>query len=163
MPDTAAPASSVESKAARCVTHGLGRAQEAKGDLGRDPERPLRADEHAEQVGPGDSGARAAEPHELAVGEHDRQAGDVVDGEAVLEAVRAARVLGDVAADRADLLARRVRRVVETLRRHGLGHLEVGHARLDDDALRVEIDLEDAVHPRERDHDALGDGQRPAG
>ena len=37
---------------------------------------------------------------------------DVVDGEAVLEAVRAAGVLGDVAADRADLLARRIGGVV---------------------------------------------------
>ena len=37
------------------------------------------------------------------------EARDVVDGEAVLEAVGAARVLGHVAADRADLLARRIR------------------------------------------------------
>src|SRR3712207_7896502 len=45
--------------------------------------------------------------------EHDAQAGHVVRREAVLEAVRAAGVLGDVAADRADDLARRVGRVVE--------------------------------------------------
>src|SRR3712207_7078312 len=49
------------------------------------------------------------EPHELPVREHDVEAGHVVRGETVLEAVRAARVLGDVAADRADDLAGRVR------------------------------------------------------
>ena len=41
----------------------------------------------------------------------------VVGGEAVLEAVRAAGVLRDVAADGADLLAGRVGRVVEPVRR----------------------------------------------
>jgi len=40
----------------------------------------------------------------------------------------------------------------------GLREREVGHARLDDDALRVEMDFEHAVHPRQRDHDAFGDG-----
>ena len=45
--------------------------QEPERDLGRDPERPLRADEHAEQVGAGRLEARAAEPDELAVREHD--------------------------------------------------------------------------------------------
>ena len=59
----------------------------------------------------------------------------MVDGEAVLQAVRAARVLGDVAADRADLLARRVGRVVEAVRRDRPRDVEVRHARLDDDAL----------------------------
>ena len=83
----------------------------------------------------------------------------MVDREAVLQAVRAARVLGDVAADRADLLARRIGRVVVAVPDHRLGDLEVRHARLDDDALGVEVDLEHAVHPRERDDDAR---RRPA-
>ena len=51
------------------------------------------------------------------------------------EAVRAAGVLGDVAADRADLLARRIGRVVVAERRDLPRDLEVGHARLDRDAL----------------------------
>ena len=54
----------------------------------------------------------AAELHDLAVGQHDLEPGHVVRREAVLEAVRAAGVLGDVAADRADDLGRRVGRVV---------------------------------------------------
>ena len=60
-------------------------------------------------------GVVARERDELAVGQHDVDGEHVVDREAVLEAVRAARVLGDVAADRADLLARRVGRVVEAV------------------------------------------------
>ena len=59
------------------------------------------------------------------------------------EAVRATGVLGDVAADRADLLARRVGRVEETLVRDGARDVEVRDARLDDDALAREVDLED--------------------
>ena len=66
----------------------------------------------AEQVEPGRVDQRAAEVHHLAVGQHRLDAEHVMHGEAVLEAVRAAGVLGDVAADRADLLARRIRRVV---------------------------------------------------
>ena len=65
-------------------------------------ERALRADEQAGQVVPGDAlgGAPAAAQH-LAVGEHDRQAEDVLGGDAVLDAAHAAGVGGDVAADRA--------------------------------------------------------------
>ena len=111
--------------------HRLGLAQDAQRDLRRDPERSLRADEGAEQVGPVRIERLAAELDELAVGEHDGQPGDVVDREAVLEAVGAARVLGHVAADRADLLARGVGRVEEAVGGDGPRHVEVGDARLD--------------------------------
>ena len=86
----------------------------------------------------------------------------MVHGEAVLQAVRAAGVLGDVAADRADLLARGVGRVEEAVLRDGPGDVEVGDAGLDDDALAVEVDLEDPVHSRERDHDPARDRSRSA-
>jgi hypothetical protein len=71
----------------------------------------------------------------------------VVDGEAVLQAVRTAGVLGEVAADRADLLARGVGRVVEAGADHRLGHLQVRHAGLDDDPRGLELDPEDPSHP----------------
>ena len=73
---------------------------------------PFRSDEDAEQIEAGASSSGAAEVHELAVRQHGLDAEHVVHGEAVLQAVRAARVLGDVAADRAHLLARRIGRVV---------------------------------------------------
>ena len=47
--------------------------------------------------------AFVAEPHDLAVGEHDLEAHHVVAGDAVLQAAQAAGVLRDVAADGADL------------------------------------------------------------
>ena len=84
----------------------------------------------------------------------------MVDREPVLQAVRAARVLGEVAPDRADLLARRIGRVEVALRRHGPCDVEVRHARLDDDPLALDVDLEDPVHPRDRDDDAVRDRQR---
>ena len=86
-----------------------------------------------------------------------------MDGEAVLQAVRAAGVLGDVAADRADLLARRIRRVVVAERRDPFGDLEIGDAGLDRHPLVRDVDVEDAVEARQRDHEAAGDRQRAAG
>ena len=82
---------------------------------------------------------------------------------AVLQAVRAAGVLGHVAADRADLLARWIGRIEVAVGGHSLRHLKIRHAGLHDDPLGVEIDVEHAVHTCERDHDPLGDRQRAAG
>ena len=76
------------------------------------PSEPMTS---AHQVGPGRIEPLAAEVNDLAVGQHELERRHVGDREAVLEAVGAAGVLGDVAADRADLLARRVGRVVEAL------------------------------------------------
>ena len=100
--------------------------------------------------------------HDLAVGQHGLDAEHVVHGEAVLEAVRAAGVLGDVAADRADLLARRIGRVVVAEGRDLTRDLEVGHAGFHRDALVGDVDLEDAIEARQRDDDAARDRQRAA-
>jgi hypothetical protein len=87
---------------------------------------------------------------------------DVGGGEPVLEAVRAAGVLGDVAADGADLLAARVRRVVVTLGRRGPGDVEVDDAGLDDRPLVLPADLPDGPHPRQHDQHAVLARQRTA-
>ena len=110
----------------------LGPAHDAERDPHGDAECALRADERAEQVRTRLVEALAAELDELAVGQHDREPAHVVDREAVLEAVRAAGVLGHVAADRADLLARRIRRVEVAVGRDGAGDVEVRDAGLDD-------------------------------
>ena len=75
----------------------------------------------------------------------------------------AAGVLGDVAADRAHLLARRVGRVEEAVGRNRPRHVEVRHAGLDAHPPVGGIDLEDAVHARQADDDALGDRHGSAG
>ena len=51
---------------------------------------------------------------------------------AVAQAVGPARILGHVASDAAGLLARRVRRVVQAVRRSSTRDVEIDDARLDD-------------------------------
>ena len=155
--DTASPAARVRVEERDERLHRLRHRHHPQPDLRGDAERALGADERAEQVVAGRVELRAAERDDLAVGEHDLQPADVVGGEAVLEAVRAAGVLGDVAADRADDLAR-VGRVEEVRPDRGRDR-DVRHARLDADPPVVEVDLEDAGQPRQHDQHAVG---RPA-
>jgi hypothetical protein len=98
-----------------------------------------------------------SEPDHGAVRQDDLEADDVVGGEAVLEAVRAAGVLGHVAPDGAHDLTGRVRRV-EVGGGHGAGHADVGDAGLHDDTPVVEIHRQDAAQAAEHDQHALGDG-----
>ena len=68
--------------------------------LGDDAEQAFRADEQPVQIEAGLVFVRAAaESDDRAVGQHDFQAEDVIAGDAVFEAARAAGVGGDVAAD----------------------------------------------------------------
>ena len=160
---TARPPASRESYAAstRCTVSG-DRGQ-LDDDLGDDAERALRAGERAEQVVSVNRARAVAEPRQLAGRCHDLQAEHVVDGEPVLEAVRAAGVLRDVPAHRADHLRGRVGRVEQAVRRGGLRHRQVGHAGLYHRAPRHRVDLEDAAHPRHDDQHARGVRHRAAG
>ena len=83
-------------------------ARDAHPHFGDDAERPFAADDDAGQVVAGIVLGRAAGVDDAAVGQHQLDAEDVVDRDAVLERVRAAGVGGDVAADGAGPLARRV-------------------------------------------------------
>ena len=86
--------------------------------LGDDAERALRADEQPGQVVAGDALDRAPSgAQHPPVGEHDLQAQHVVGGDAVLDAAQAAGVGGEVAADRAPVVAGRVRRIEQPGRR----------------------------------------------
>ena len=163
IPETAAPAASIVWKPASSVRTACGVRTIRSVIRVTIPSVPSEPTITPRRSGPVRIERLAAELDDLAVGEDERQAGDVVCREAVLEAVRAAGVLGDVAADRADLLARRVGRVEEAVGRDGPRDVEVRDARLDDDALALEVDLEDPVHARERDDDAAGDRRRAAG
>ena len=125
--------------------------------LGDDAERPLRSHDDAEQVHAVGVERLPAELDHLAVGQDDRRPGDVMGGEAVLQAVRAAGVLGDVAADRADLLARRIGGVEVAVRRDRARDVEVRDAGLHDHAPALDVDLEDCVHAGERDDDTACD------
>ena len=105
----------------------------------------------------------AAEVHRLAVGQHDLGARHVVDGEAVLQAVRAARVLGDIAADGADLLPGRVGGVSLAVRGGFPGDRQVDNAGFDDHPGVVGVDGQDPAQPRQHDEHAAGDRDRATG
>ena len=131
--------------------------------LVHDAERPFAADEEPGQIVAGRVVGRSAEFDDRTVGQHDLDAQHVVDRHAVFERVRPAGVRGDVAADRAGPLARRIGSVVIAGPLELLREVHVDQARLDDGVAIAEIDLENPLHPRERDHHAAADGQAPAG
>ena len=83
-------------------------------------------------------------------------------GQPVLEAMHAARILGDVAADRARDLRGRIRRVVHAVRRSRLGHREVRDAGLHACETAARIDFEDFVEPRQHQQQPARDRQRAA-
>ncbi len=131
-------------------------------DPRRDPHRALRADEAAPQVVAGRVGLEAAEPGFGPVGEHDVDREHVRGGDAVGQAVRAARVGPDVAADRARLLRRRVGAVVQAEMAHRAREVEVQDPGLDPRHPRLGVDLEDPVHARGDDDDRVVERRRPA-
>ena len=141
----------------------LGVAGDAHPRLGRDAEGPLAADDDAGQVVAGVVLRRPADLDDLAVGQHELQTEDVVDRDAVLQRVRPAGVGGDVAADGAGPLARRVGGVVVARRLQVIGQPDVDDARLDHGVAVAEVDFEDPLHPRQGDHDAAADRQAAAG
>ena len=136
--DTTSPAFTVEPKNATSVRtdsgFGTTRSQMPVA-IPSVPSEPTKAPIRSVRDG------RARPERELAaVGQHQLEPGYVVGGEAVLEAVRPAGVLGHVAADRADDLAGRVGRV-EVGRADRLRHGDVGHAGLHEHAAVVEVDV----------------------
>ena len=161
--DVAAPAWSVLSKPTSRVRTSSGQADQPDGGGRDDAERALGADDGPEQVVAGGVRRDSSERHRLPLRGHEVGAEDVVGGEAVLETVRATGVLREVAADGADLLARRVRRVVVPVRCGCLRDVEVDDARLDDRALVLTSDSGDGPHPGRHDQHTVGVGQRPAG
>ena len=110
--------------------------------------------------GPGASGNGLPICTSSPFGQHrfDRQ--DVMDGEAVLQTMRAAGILGDVAADRAHLLTRWVGRVVVAVRRDLPGDLEIRDAGLHGHAAIGNVDVEHAIEPGEADDNAAWNRQR---
>ena len=142
--------------------HAFGALDDAQDHFCGDAERAFGADEDAEEIVAGSVESFAAEVDECAVGEDDFEAEDVRGGEAVFEAVGAAGVFGDVAADAADGLRRGIGSVEIALREDARGDVEIDDAGFDDDAGVGEIDFEDAVHAREADDDAVFYGERAA-
>ena len=142
----------------------LGLRQELDRHLGHHAEQPFGAG-HRARAGRSRRASSASAPisSDLALDGGHAQLQDVVHREPVLEAVHAAGILGDVAADGAGDLARGIGRVVEAVRRGGLGDREIAHAGLHARGARRGVDLEDAHEAREREQHAVAERQRAAG
>ena len=158
--ETAPPASSVWAKPASSVRTASGARRMRSVSFVAMPSVPSEPTNAPSRSGPS---SQTEQLDELAVGQHDLGREHVVRREAVLQAVRAAGVLRDVAADRADLLRRRVGRVVEPVGGDGTRNVEVRDPRLDNDLAALDVDLEDPRQSRERDDDPLRDRQRTSG
>ena len=129
-----------------------------QGHLGDDAERSLAADEELEQGEPRDVlDPRTAEFDRPAVGEDDGHAEDVVRRHSVLHAAQTAGVRRDIAADRAELVRRGIRRVPEAV--FGGGGLDLGveGPGLDDGHAGRGVDR-DVAHPVEADDEPALDG-----
>ena len=142
---------------------GLGPAEDSHGDARHDGQRPFRSDDQPDEIGAGRVDERSADVRGLPVRQDRLDREHVMSGEPVFQTVGAARIFGDVPADRAHLLARGIGRVVVAERRDLTRDLEVGDARLDGHPLIRDIDAQNAIEPRQRDHHAARDGQRAAG
>ena len=133
----------------------LGGADQLDRRLDDDSELALGAADHAEPIEPARVGRGAAEVEDVAVEGDEPYAQQIVDCHAVFQAVRAAGVHPDIAADRAGELRGRVGRVEEAVRRDRFGDGEIGDARLDPRVAVGEVDLEDAVHLAEAEDDRV--------
>jgi hypothetical protein len=92
---------------------------------------------------------RDAEPDDLAIRQDHLEAEDVIGGDAVFERVRATRVHGDVPADGASGLRRRIRRVEQTVRFYGISDPRIDAAGFDERAAVANVHRQHAIHPRQ--------------
>ncbi len=99
------------------------------------------------------------EPRPAAVGEHDVQRPDVVDGHAVADAAAAGRVVADHPADRGAVAGRGVRTEHQAVRRRGAVQAVLHDADVDHCCPGLRVDLVDAVHvARHVQHQPGADG-----
>jgi hypothetical protein len=77
--------------------------------------------------------------------------------------VRPARILADVAADRARLLARRIGGIEQSVLHARVRQVDVDQAGLHARVAVLDVELEHIAHARETDHDAAGDGSCSTG
>jgi len=142
----------------------FGLARQLDGDFGDESERAFGADEETGEIVGAGVALLAADADDFSVGREDEfKSGDVIGGDAVRECVRAAGVFGDVAADGGGFLAGGIRCEVEASVFDSPGNVEVYDAGLDDSALIIEIEFENAIHAREDEHESAGTGERTAG
>ena len=132
---------------------------EPHGHLCRDGQHAFGTDDRCEQVQTWRIRRAAPELHRLTFHGHTAHSQYVVHGESILQAMHPARILGDVAADRAGNLARRIGGVVKAMRRGRFADREVADARLNRRGAGMRIDLYDPIELRQRQQHAGAMGQ----
>ncbi len=152
---TASPAFSEIVEARQHASRLLRIRRELDGDFGDHRQQAFRTVDQREQVVTGGIERFAAEFDDVAVDQNGAHAPHIVHGEAILQAVHAAGVFGDIAADSARDLRRWVGRIVEAVHRGRLRDPKIAHARLDDGSATQWIDRENAIEFRQRKDDAL--------
>ncbi len=161
---TALTAASTVRNVARSVACSGRLRHQPQDDLRDDGERPLGPDQQVRQVVADDVlDDLPAGLDDLAGRQHRLEAQHVLLGRPVLERARPAGALGDVAADDRLPQRRRVRRIEEPDLLDRVLEIAGDDVGFDDGDEVGFVDLEDAVHPLERDHDAAARRDRAAG
>ena len=142
----------------------LGHRDETQQHFGDHAERTFRADEQLGRIIAGHVfEGLAAGADDVAVGQHDFQAHDIVVGDPVLDGPHAAGVFGDVAAERRIFPAGRIGRIKQILGRAVVVKINGAHARLRPDHHVFFIQFQDFVQPGQREGDAARQGNAAAG
>ncbi len=162
---TASPASPTSREARHDATRELRHRHEPHRHFGVTASMPSEPITSASRSRPG---ASSASPPNSTVSPSHRQTAHaqyVVQRQPVFQAMHAAGILGHVAADRARDLARRIRSVVQTMRRRRLGDREIANAGLDRGGARERVDSQNAIELRRATAERLRDGaaRRPTG
>jgi len=123
------------------------------GDVDRQTKTPLRSDEGTAQVVAIALTNPVSQLDDLTAWQDDRQRQNMVEGDAVLEAVWPARILRDVSADCARRFARRIGRVEQSMRRHITVQPKIDDSWLDGRAAVLDIQGDDFLETVETDHD----------
>ncbi|CAI8810606.1 hypothetical protein EMIT0373P_20256 [Pseudomonas chlororaphis] len=137
--------------------------QQLDRDFGDDPEQAFGTGEQRQQVETGRIQGVATEGQAFAFDAEDLHLEQVVHGQAVFQAVHAAGVFRDIAADGTGDLRRRVGGVVQAERRGSLGDRQVAHPGLDPRGAGGGVDMQDLVEARHHQQHALFQGQGAAG
>ena len=137
--------------------------QEAHRHLGDDAQKPLRTRDDAEQIVAGRIEMAAAKPQDLAAHQNQFTAEHIVGGDAVFQAVNAARIFRHIAADGAGNLRRRIGRIIEARMIDRLRDRKIGDAWLDHRHPVLEIDGADALELGHAEQNAVAQRQRATG
>ena len=133
--------------------------QDAHRHFGDDAQHALRTRHDAQQIVTLGVEMLAAQADHLARYQHHLHAQHVVGRHSIFQAMHAARILRDIAADGTGDLAGRIGGVIEAGIGDRLADAEIGHARLRRHRPVGQIDIEDTVEPSHSDHDGVGQRQ----